>query len=110
MCLVDVHYYIWSRDNNKVATEVCLVDVLYYIRSRDNSKVATEVCLVDVHYYIRSRDNSKVVFSRSALIDKVLYCIVYSYFNSVLLLAKSSKTSYLHRISYNFLITNKTLY
>ena len=38
------------------------------------------------------------------------YCIVYSYFNSVLLLAKSSKTSYLHRISYNFLITNKTLY
>ena len=43
----------------------------YYIRSRDNSKVASEVCLVDVHYYIRSRDNSKVVFSRSALIDKV---------------------------------------
>ena len=45
--------------------------MLYYIRSRDNSKLATEVCLVDVHYYIRSRDNSKVVFSRSALIDKV---------------------------------------
>ena len=50
---------------------MCLVDVHYYIRSRDNSKVASEVCLVDVHYYIRSRDNSKVVFSRSALIDKV---------------------------------------
>ena len=50
MCLVDVHYYIWSRDNNKVATEMCLVvDVHYYIRSRDNNKVATEVCLVDVH-------------------------------------------------------------
>ena len=33
------------------ATEVCVsVDVHHYIRSRDNSKVATEVCLVDVHY------------------------------------------------------------
>ena len=71
--LVDEHYYIRSRDNSKVATEVCLVDVLtqshvttvmcdlclvdvlYYIRSRDNSKVASEVCLVDVHYYIRSQ-------------------------------------------------------
>ena len=51
MCLVDVHHYIRSRDNSKVATEVCLVDVHVnsYIRSRDNSKVATEVCLVDVH-------------------------------------------------------------
>ena len=48
MCLVDVHHYIRSRDNSKVATEVCLVDV-HYIRSRDNSKVATEMCLVDVH-------------------------------------------------------------
>ena len=28
-----------SRDNSKVATEVCLVDVHYYIRSRDKSKV-----------------------------------------------------------------------
>ena len=50
---------------------MCLVDVHYYIRSRDNSKVATEVCLVDVHYYIRSRDKSKVVFSRRALLHKV---------------------------------------
>ena len=47
---------------------------------------------------------------RSAVLYCIVYCIVYSYFNSVLLLAKSSKTSYLHRISYNFLITNKTLY
>ena len=49
LCLIDVHYYIRSRDNSKVATEVCLVDALYYIRSRDNSKVATEMCLVGVH-------------------------------------------------------------
>ena len=44
MFLVDVHYYISSRDKSKVV----LVDVHYYIRSRDNNKVATEVCLVDV--------------------------------------------------------------
>ena len=40
VCLVDVHYYIRSRDNSKV---------VFSRRATDNSKVATEVCLVDVH-------------------------------------------------------------
>ena len=43
-----------SRDNSKVATEMCLVDVHYYIWSRDNNKVATEMCLVDIMFSRRA--------------------------------------------------------